>query len=115
MKKLTLIYALALILGSSVNTYAQGGYTGPTISQITVKEALELRDDSPVVLEGKITQSLGDEKYQFSDDTATIIIEIDNEDWRGVTVNEHDLVEIRGEVDKEFLKTKIDVDSIIKK
>ncbi len=115
MKKLTLVSALALILGLTGNSYAQGGYTGPTISKITVKEALELRDDSPVVLEGKITQSLGDEKYQFSDGSANIIIEIDNEDWRGLTVNENDIVEIRGEIDKEFLKAKVDVDSIIKK
>ena len=115
MKKLALISALALILGLTGNSYAQGGYTGPTISKITVKEALELRDDSPVVLEGKITQGLGDEKYQFSDGTANIIIEIDNEDWRGLSVNENDVVEIRGEVDKEFMKTKIDVNSIIKK
>ena len=42
MKKLTLISALALILGLTGNSYAQGGFTGPTISRITVKEALEL-------------------------------------------------------------------------
>ena len=115
MKKLTLISALALILGLTGNSYAQGGFTGPTISRITVKEALELRDDSPVVLEGKIKQGLGGEKYLFSDGSADIVIEIDDEDWRGLSVNENDTVEIRGEIDKELLKTKVDVDSIVKK
>ena len=116
MKKLSLICTLALILGFSGNSYAQGGFTGPSVSKkITVKEALELKDDSSVILEGKIKVSLGDEKYQFSDGTADIVIEIDNEDWRGLSVNENDTVEIKGEVDKEFLNTKIDVDTITKK
>ena len=81
---------------------------------MSVAEAKELRDDSPVVLVGKITKSLGGEKYLFTDGTETVTIEIDNEDWNGLSVSEKDTV-IRGEVDKGFTSYEIDVDSIAKK
>ena len=51
----------------------------------------------------------------FSDATGQVTVEIDDEDWRGLTVNEKDTVEIKGEVDKEFTSFIIDVDSIVKK
>ncbi|MBE6448360.1 MAG: NirD/YgiW/YdeI family stress tolerance protein [Alphaproteobacteria bacterium] len=117
MKKIITTSAFALILGFSGNVFAQhaGGYTGPSIAANTVAEALKLKDDTPVILNGKIEKSLGGEKYIFTDATGSVTVEIDNEDWRGLSVNEKDVVEIRGEVDKEFLETQIDVDSISKK
>ena len=40
------------------------------------------------------------------------MIEIDDEDWHGVTVTPENTIEIVGELDKElFDKTKIDVSS----
>lgn len=39
-------------------------------------------------------------------------MEIDNEDWRGVTVTPKDTIVIQGEIDKDFFKTEIDVDSV---
>ena len=118
MKNIITISALAFILGLSGNTFAQqtgGGFTGPSITSVSVAEALKLGDDAPVVLTGKIEKNLGGEKYLFTDNTGSITIEIDNEDWRGVTVNEKDIVEIRGEVDKDLMNLEIDVDSVTKK
>ncbi len=120
MKKLLSISALALIIGlNGISTAsakaAAGGYTGPTIPASTVEQAKTFSDDTPVVLVGKITQSLGDEKYKFSDKTGTITLDIDNDDWNGVMVNENDTVEIRGEVDKDMFNLEIDVDQVIKK
>ncbi|WP_317454255.1 NirD/YgiW/YdeI family stress tolerance protein [Campylobacter concisus] len=40
------------------------------------------------------------------------MVEIDNNKWGNVTANEDTLLRIRGEVDKELTKTKIDVDSV---
>ena len=117
MRKLALYSALALVVGFAGNVYAQqaGGYTGPSIAKITVAEALKLGDDAPVVLEGKIEKGLGGEKYLFSDATGSVTVEIENDDWRGVTVNEQDNIEIRGEVDKDLMNFEIDVDTVTKK
>lgn len=91
-----------------------GGFEGPGVQSntTTVKAALDARDDTPVVLSGKIVNSLGDEKYTFKDDTGEIIIEIDDDEWHGVKVTPENTIEIYGEVDKEvFEPTKIDVKS----
>lgn len=123
MNKFTALTALALILGLSGEALAQGGfsqqaaggYTGPAAPVVTVAEAQKLGDDTPVVMTGKIEKNLGGEKYLFTDKTGSITIEIDNEDWKGISVNEKDTVEIRGEIDKDFTNREVDVDTIIKK
>lgn len=127
MKKMTVITTLALLatvlLGGNAlatasgfegpaETAATGGFQGPTINAMTVKEVKKLRDDTPVVLVGKIERSLGAEKYLFTDATGSITVEIDNEDWFGITVTPEDTVVIYGEVDKGFRKLEIDVDRI---
>ena len=123
MKKFAMVSALALILGVSGNALAQqnfgaanaGGYTGPSAAAMTVAEAKKLSDDTPVVLVGKIEKRLGGEKYLFTDNTGSVTVEIDNDDWRGLNVSDKDTVEIRGEVDKEFMNLEISVDSVSKK
>ena len=114
MKKLMVIIFSAFI---GINAgYAQfGGFSGPrapSVKTMTVSEALKMRDDSIVVLNGHIINSLGDEKYLFRDATGDVIIEIDNDEWHGVNVTPEDLLEIVGKIDKEFFEaTKIDVKS----
>ncbi len=116
MSKFFAVSALVLTFAVASQAQAQnygGGFQGPTISSSTVAEALKLKDDTPVVLIGKIEKNLGNEKYQFSDGTGSIVVEIDDEDWRGLTVKPEDTVEISGEIDKEFMGTpKVDVDRI---
>ena len=91
-----------------------GGFTSKHQSEtISVKEALKLNDDAKVVLEGKIKSHIKSDKYEFADKNGdTIVVEIDNNKWGDVTANEDTLLRIRGEVDKELTKTKIDVDSV---
>lgn len=114
MKKIAIL-AISMIIGlSAAMAQSGGGFVGPgpAVSGTTVQQALTMRDDSPVTLTGKIVSSLGDEKYLFRDATGEIIIEIDDEDWRGITVSPETTLEIVGEVDKEFMgRTKIDVNS----
>ena len=50
-----------------------------------------------------------------SRDYIEVTVEIENDDWRGVTVNEQDNIEIRGEVDKDLMDFEIDVDTVTKK
>ena len=119
MKKVLYTTALALLLGGFSNAMAQvqtGGFTGPSVNQpVNVEDAVKLADDTAVELTGKIEKSLGDEKYTFSDESGSVTVEIDNEDFKGVTVNENDTVKLKGEVDKELMQeTTIDVDSVEK-
>ena len=91
-----------------------GGFTSKHQSEtISVKEALKLNNDAKVVLEGKIKSHIKSDKYEFVDKNGdVIVIEIDNKKWGNVTANEDTLLRIRGEVDKDFTKTKIDVGSV---
>lgn len=120
MKKLL----IAILLSGLSTTVAQaqfsdqkntGGFKGPGLNVSTVKQALEMKDDTPVLLKGNIEQSLGDEKYLFKDSTGTIIVEIDKKRWKGQEITPADTVEISGEVDKElFSKAEVDVKTIKK-
>jgi uncharacterized protein (TIGR00156 family) len=111
MKHLVCLTVLLALTGLTV--YAQG-YTGPGLEPITVTAAKRLRDNSPVVLQGKIERFLGDEKYTFTDASGTITVDIDDRLWYDLSVNQDDTVVISGEVDKDFLSIEIDVRSIQK-
>ena len=92
-----------------------GGFVSNHKSEnvISVKEALKLNDDAKVMLEGKIKSHIKSDKYEFADKNGdTIVVEIDNNKWGNVTANEDTLLRIRGEMDKDLTKTKIDVDSV---
>jgi uncharacterized protein (TIGR00156 family) len=62
-----------------------------------VEAAKDLRNDYPVILRGKIERFLGDEKYLFTDETGSVIVEIDDRLWRGFSADQNDTVEITGE------------------
>lgn len=122
MRKYLSLSAAALILSFSSMSMAQGlnpngalqqgGFSGPGIAVSTVAEALQMGDDTAVVLEGKIEKSLGKEKYLFKDKSGSVTIEIDDDDWKGVTVTPQNTVVIKGEVEKDFFKTEIDVNRV---
>ncbi len=89
------------------------GFKGPdNVALSSVAEAVELSEDTQVKLAGYIVQALGDETYEFKDDTGTIIVEIDDDDWHGLEVAPTDKVEISGEIDREWRETGVDVDRI---
>ena len=92
-----------------------GGFVSKHKSEnvISVKQALKLNDDAKVVLEGKIKSHIKSDKYEFADKNGDVIVlEIGDKKWGNVTANEDTLLRIRGEVDKDFTKTKIDVGSV---
>ena len=81
----------------------------------TVENVKTKNDETFVYMQGQIIKALGDDKYSFTDKTGEIILEIDNDEFDGVTVAAGEFIEISGEVDKELMKpTKIDVKSIKK-
>lgn len=116
MKKFTLAALMAsTAISFSAAAYAanQGGYTGPATNIITVEQIQGLNDDTFVILQGNITQALGDEMYVFSDGTGSVNIEIDDDDWNGLNVGPDDLVVIKGEIDKNGNVTEIEVDEVM--
>lgn len=123
MNKLLTVSVLALMLGLSgaasagyrEPSSARGGFTGPGLEVSTVAEVAKLSDDTPVVVVGHIEKSLGDEKYLFKDASGAMTVEIDDDDWNGLNVTPQDLIEIRGEVDKDLFDIKIDADRVMLK
>ena len=117
MKKI--ILASALVFASSTAFAAQntqvvkGGFTGPSsVTVSTVRAALDSDDDAAVTLTGYITSSLGNEEYQFKDETGEVRIEIDHKDWNGIEATPETKIVIHGEVDKEWTETMVDVNSV---
>jgi uncharacterized protein (TIGR00156 family) len=103
---------LFLVLGTALGA-ALAQYVGPSTVKLpaTVAEVLKTPvDDQEVVLRGRIVEKLTKDKYRFVDSSGEIRVEIDLEDFRGQTVSDTTVVEIRGEVEKDFVKSpEIDV------
>ena len=122
MKRIIAILVLVLVCAAFASAQgftgekaAKGGFTGGSKAEVTtVAQALKMKDDAKAVLRGNIVKQVGHEKYLFKDATGEIVIEIDDDDWGGVTVGPQDTVELIGEVDKDFNKIEFDVD-IVKK
>lgn len=117
MKKLFLLTCVsALALATAVQAKnLGGGFSGAVTpaSITTVSQIEEIANDSYVTMQGKIISKIGHEKYMFQDETGSIKIEIDDDDWNGVNVNPENTVQIEGEVDKSWTKpTKIEVDRV---
>ncbi|MBE6458189.1 MAG: NirD/YgiW/YdeI family stress tolerance protein [Alphaproteobacteria bacterium] len=111
MKKVLLMATMAVIANVQIT---EAAFTGPSGDvNTTVEQVKKMPDDTNVVLRGYIEKALGDEKYVFKDDTGSIVVEIDDDDWGGLDVSPKDKVEIRGEVDTHMMKpTDIDVDTV---
>jgi uncharacterized protein (TIGR00156 family) len=114
MKRTIFMCLLAALVFVGSMLHAQEGYRGPSANAVTVETAKGMRDDSPVTLRGRLEQFLGDKKYLFTDDTGSIIIEIENRLWRGISVDENNTVEITGEIDKDFRSIEVEASSIKK-
>ena len=128
MKKLVLACILSLVAapvfaenhlvnanGAPAAQQNKGGFKGPTKSKRIIRDvisALNANDDTKVELTGQLTMSLGDEDYMFQDSTGEIAVEIDDDIWYGRTVTPENTIVIRGEVEKDWNSTSIDVDSL---
>ncbi|MEC6798757.1 NirD/YgiW/YdeI family stress tolerance protein [Photobacterium sp. S4TG1] len=95
-------------------TQVQGGFKGPSAIPVlnTVKAALHADDNAAVELTGHIVSSIGKDDYMFKDESGEIKIEIDHDDWHGITVTPTTKITIRGEIDKDWTVRTIDVDTV---
>ncbi|WP_437891215.1 YgiW/YdeI family stress tolerance OB fold protein [Phytobacter sp. V91] len=129
MKKLIAITAIVMmcsapVFAANANTTQNGGFNGPTAQGggftgpgggiTTVEGAKSMRDDAWVTLRGNIVERLSDDVYTFKDATGTVNVDIDHKRWNGLTVGPQDLIEIQGEVDKDWNSVEIDVKQVSK-
>jgi uncharacterized protein (TIGR00156 family) len=91
-----------------------GGFSGPGTAVSTVEQAVTMRDDAWIILRGNIIRHVGKDKYLFQDATGTIHVEIDHDKWGGQIITPADLVEIKGEIDKDWNSVEIEVERIAK-
>ncbi|QLW73247.1 YgiW/YdeI family stress tolerance OB fold protein [Citrobacter freundii] len=127
MKKLAAMVTVMALCSAPVLAAQQGGFSGPTATQsqaggfvgpngssTTVESAKSLRDDTWVTLRGNIVERISDDLYLFKDASGTVNVDIDHKRWNGLTVTPQDVVEIQGEVDKDWNSVEIDVKQITK-
>ncbi len=104
---------IATVLAIGIPAAAQAQYVGPSSQKITVTVADILKnpvDDQEVMLRGVILKKISKEKYLFSDGKNEIRVEIDDRDFPSQAIDETTRIEIRGEVEKEFMESpEIDV------
>lgn len=114
-KKQPILVALAAAIVLSFSVQAQ--YVGPdeslkkgaTVATILANPV----DDQMVEIKGKILKKIAHEKYLFSDGSAEIVAEIDDDDFRVGPIDESVTVLIRGEVDTGLTRApEIEVKSI---
>lgn len=106
---------LTILVTSVLSFNVFAAFVGPgstAVKTMTIKEAVELADDSQVVLEGALIKQTEDEHYLFRDKSGEVMVEIDKEDFRETTITPNDMIKISGEVDKDWTEVKIDVDHL---
>ena len=106
---------IVVLFTSLFSLSAFAAFVGPgatSIQTLSVKEAIELADDSKVALQGKLIKQTSSELYLFRDETGEVMVEIEGKDFRHITVTPEDKIRITGEVDSDWSETKIDVEHL---
>ena len=119
MKKVSIITVLGVMATATAfagsGNMANNNMNNNMMEVVTVEQVKAMPDDSPVIIRGYLLRQNGENSYVFQDTTGTINLEIDAEDWGGLTVSPTDMVEVWGEGDKNGM-SMIEVDvSAIKK
>lgn len=94
---------------------AQQGFVDTSATVKSVREALNAREHTPVILVGSIVRQIDDNEFLFKDSTGEVEIDVSEYAWNGQSITPQDTVEIHGFLDKEWNKTEIEVQNIIKK
>ncbi|MFI3242106.1 MAG: NirD/YgiW/YdeI family stress tolerance protein [Alphaproteobacteria bacterium] len=109
---LTSFMALGITFQANAMDSQKGGFVSEAPQTATVVEALEMPDDTKIVMVGQIIEALGDEKYIFKDASGQTEVEIDEDNWNGVNATPETVVIIEAEIDKGMFATEIEVDSV---
>ena len=112
----SIILGAALTVGAAA--YADGyygvgpqGFNSPDVGSVAGVKS-NAYDDQWVTLRGRLVNYLGEDRYEFSDGNSSIEVELDDDqNWSFISKGE--LIELTGEVDKDFFFTTIDVKRIV--
>ena len=103
------ICGLALLSSNAMAADTAKTTTKP-VSKISDVKAMP--DDTEVVIQGVIVQSLGDENYLVKDDSGTVNIEIDEDLVQGNTITPEAEVLITATVDQEDNVTSLEAEEV---
>jgi len=118
MKKLLyLIAAIIFVSGSAFADFngpsaypAGSGFNGGVnYSVSSIKDVMGMYDDQIAVIQGNIVQRLSDDKFLFRDKTGEMVVEIDYKYWGGLQVDEKNILELTGKVDRDYNSVTLDV------
>jgi len=113
MKQSVGLILVLLVLFTFIGLEANAQRGGFGAGLVTVAEALRLRDDAPVIMQGRIERHIRSEYYMFADETGNMRVEIPPRIWGNLRVTQDDLIEITGVVDRHlFSRNRIYVRSI---
>jgi uncharacterized protein (TIGR00156 family) len=111
------VLSAALSVSALCIPAASAQYVGPSTSPAYRSVADVLKnpvDDAPVALEGYIIKKVGKKKYLFSDGVSEIRVEIEHRQFPPTPIDEKTRVQLRGEIEKDFLQSpEIDVDYLV--
>ena len=95
---------LAAIVATSFNAAAGfGGTQDAGAGAITpVSKVGKMWDEAHVVVEGHLVEQTSGDRYTFRDESGSIQVELEHEDFAGLNVTANDKVRIYGEVDNGF-------------
>lgn len=79
-------------------------------TDMNVSDALQARDNTQATLTGTLGKSLGHERYEFSDASGQMTVEIDNDITRHITLKSGQDVTLYGEIDREHGNNEFEVD-----
>lgn len=103
------ICGLALLSSNAMAADTAKTTTKP-VSKISDVKAMP--DDTEVVIQGVIVQSLGDENYLVKDDSGTVTIEIDEDLVQGNTITPEAEVLITATVDQDDNVTSLEAEEV---
>ena len=115
MKKLAAILLLLISgMGFSFANSMHGGFYDKVERNINISEALKMKDNSYITIQGNIVKRLSNDTYLFKDSTGKITVEIDSHKWMGQTADRNDILELSGEIERDNTSVKLDVDKVKK-
>lgn len=116
MRTLVLFAAALAMTGTAAAQFVNPAQSGApaAVTHTSVKSVLaDGKDDQHVVLEGFLVERVKDDDYRFKDATGTLIVDIDDEDFKGQKVTPDTRVRLEGEVDSELVgDNRVDVERL---
>ena len=113
---LSLSFVLLLSTAAMAQTTTESYNTTNSMhKQVLVSGLKDLPDKSKVMLTGMVTKQDNEKKYEFTDASGRVVLELKDDMWRNMQVDFRDEVRVYGELDKSIIgMDKIEVENVVK-